>query len=1019
MTEDPGSVELVLPLPNGLAYGTAVLAVVATVLLPFAFAAGDLSFDEVMSGYYAQSAALFSVLGSLILWRRPGHLIGWTLVAIGGFDFLTRVPDLYELFGLADRNGYPPLSTIELLAWMWVPTVAGIIIWLPQLVPDGRLLSRRWRPLAWFGAVATVFLSVVFLIDPDGYPPLVGVAFLVFALAGLASVVPLVLRYRRSTGAERQQLKWVFYGLAISVPMLVLGTSGFFYGAAGAIWAVPPLVVIPVTITVAVLRYRLYDIDVVISRTLLVAGLAGFITVTYVAIVVGIGSLVGRGDEPNLILSIAATALVAVAFQPVRRRLQRVANRLVFGRRATPYDVLSGFATRVGVAEASPETLVGLAELMSDGTGAQPARVWLRVGSHLRSAATWPPGSEALDQTLEASLDAAAALPDADLAVPVQEADELLGVLTIAKPRGERVTEVDVDLVERLAAASGVLLRNLRLDAELAERLGQIEASRQRLVGAQDEARRRIEAELGGGTRAQLRTLREQLEKLSGDVDPEMMPKSAVLLGQLVASTNGALDTLASLAAGVYPPRLAADGLVAALTEQTARAAVPVQMHESGVARYPADVEAAVYFAVLEALQNVAKYADATHVRIRLSEDQGTLTFEVSDDGAGFDTAATTMGTGLQGIVDRLDTVDGTVHDRVDPGEGHRRHGHGPDRRVTPGRRRRHSGGGDPMSTIVRRATFASWVICMVAALASFVLLAMGTGQSTPGDTFVLGGTGGFAFAFAGLAFGTVGALISHRIPDNNVGWVFSVIGLGLGVGNLVYQYADQVLYGSASGLPGGAAAAVLQNALVPPVFGLVAVALMIFPDGRLPSRRWWPAAATALVGSTGTVIGYILRPGKLDAPFETVVNPFGAPGQFALWENVSAFGWPLMTVGTVLAAAAMRSRLKRSHGLQREQLKWVAFAASIAGLMIVLDVVSFFAAEEDGTADPQLVPGRHAGHRVLHHPDRCRGGHPPLPALRHRRRDQQDPAGGGAGRLHHGDVCGDRGGRRFPGRPG
>ena len=275
---------------------------------------------------------------------------------------------------------------------MWVPTVAGIIIWLPQLVPDGRLLSRRWRPLAWFGAVATVFLSVVFLIDPDGYPPLVGVAFLVFALAGLASVVPLVLRYRRSTGAERQQLKWVFYGLAISVPMLVLGTSGFFYGAAGAIWAVPPLVVIPVTITVAVLRYRLYDIDVVISRTLLVAGLAGFITVTYVAIVVGIGSLVGRGDEPNLILSIAATALVAVAFQPVRRRLQRVANRLVFGRRATPYDVLSGFATRVGVAEASPETLVGLAELMSDGTGAQPARVWLRVGSQLRSAATWPLG---------------------------------------------------------------------------------------------------------------------------------------------------------------------------------------------------------------------------------------------------------------------------------------------------------------------------------------------------------------------------------------------------------------------------------------------------------------------------------------------------------------------------------------------------------------------------------------------------------------------------------------------------
>ena len=401
---------------------------------------------------------------------------------------------------------------------------------------------------------------------------------------------------------------------------------------------------------------------------------------------------------------------------------------------------------------------------------------------------------------------------------------------------------------------------------------------------------------------------------------------------------------------------MAADGLVAALTEQTARAAVPVQLNESGVGRYAADVEAAVYFAVLEALQNVAKYADATHVTIRLSEDQGTLTFEVSDDGAGFDTAATTMGTGIQGIVDRLDTVDGTFTIESTPGKGTDVMGTVPIGVSHRGRRRRHSGGGDPMSTIVRRATFASWVICVVATLASFVLLAMGTGQSTPGDTFVLGGTGGFAFAFAGLAFGTVGALISHRLPENRVGWVFCVIGLALGVGNLVYQYADQVLYASGSGLPGGTAAAVLQNALVPPVFGLVAVALMVFPDGRLPSPRWWPAVATALVGSTFTVIGYILRPGRLDSPFETVTNPFGAAGQFALWDNVSAFGWPVMTVGTVLAAAAMRSRLRRSHGQEREQLKWVAFAASIAGLMIVLDVVSFFAGEEDGTPTVNLL---------------------------------------------------------------
>jgi signal transduction histidine kinase len=252
-------------------------------------------------------------------------------------------------------------------------------------------------------------------------------------------------------------------------------------------------------------------------------------------------------------------------------------------------------------------------------------------------------------------------MPDADLAAPVREADELLGVLTIAKPRGERVTEVDVDLVERLAAASGVLLRNLKLDAELAERLEEIETSRRRLVTAQDEARRRIEVELGGGTRAHLRELSDQLSLLAQEVDTERTPKSAMLLSQLVTATTSALDTLASLAAGVYPPRLAADGRGAALSEQAGRAAVRIEVQATGVGRYPPDVEAAVYFAVLESLQNVSKYADADAVRVRLSQEGGRLLFEVTDDGAGFDSDTATLGTGLQGIIDRLDTVDGSV----------------------------------------------------------------------------------------------------------------------------------------------------------------------------------------------------------------------------------------------------------------------------------------------------------------------------------------------------------------------
>ncbi|MDQ4038000.1 MAG: hypothetical protein M3313_06555 [Actinomycetota bacterium] len=664
--------EATLPLPNALAYAIAGFAVVVTVIVPFAIAEFGMSLTEAVAGYYIHTGVLFGVLGALILWRRPGHVLGWLLVAVGGVDALTHIPDEYVLFHLEEVIGVSSLTVEVLLGWFWVPTVAGITIALPQVFPDGNLLrGRGWRLLAWFGAAATAFLSVTFMIALDGYEPLIPVAFPLFGLASLLSLIPLVVRYRRSRGVERQQLKWAFFGLAISIPMLVIGTSGVYVGAVGAAWAFPPLLIIPAAITVAVLRYRLFDVDIVISRTLLLAGLAGFVTVAYVLIVVGVGSLVGTGEEPNLALSVVATAIVAVAFQPVRRALQRVANRLVLGRRATPYDVLSGFATRVGTAEPSPGTLVHLAELMAGGTGADPARVWLRVGDELRPAATWPVAPDRGELPVAIPVDGIRylgddtaeeiSLPGADLAVPVRDRDELLGMLTIAKPRGERIGEIDIELVGRLATASGVVLRNLRLDAELAQRLVDLEASRRRLLSAQNDARLRIEADLAGGSRGQLEQLRGRLTQLSGKVDPEATPKTAVLLGQLVVATEGALDTLDGLAAGVYPPRLAADGLVAALTEQAQRAALPVKVTATDVGRYSAEVEAAVYFSVLEALQNVAKYAGASCARVALAHEGDRLTFEVTDDGSGFDPVSTPMGTGLQGMADRLDTVGATM----------------------------------------------------------------------------------------------------------------------------------------------------------------------------------------------------------------------------------------------------------------------------------------------------------------------------------------------------------------------
>ncbi|MDQ3577734.1 MAG: hypothetical protein M3443_09090 [Actinomycetota bacterium] len=682
-----------LPLPNALAYAIAVLALIVAVIQPFAVLAKGLTLAEAVDGFFLQNGVAFALLGALILRRRPGHVIGWLLIFAGGLDALTHVGDEYELFELNEAPGFPSVAGVEaVIGWFWVPTVAMIGMALPQLFPDGRLLSRRWRPLAWLGAAATALLSTLFILDPAGLElSLFDFAFPLFGLSMLASLVPLVLRYRRSTGVERQQLKWVFYGLAVCVPLIVVGTAGTFWGASAA-WSLPALLILPVTITVAVLRYRLFDIDVVISRTLLVAGLAAFITAAYVGIVVGVGSLVGQGDEPNLALSVLATAVVAVAFQPVRRGLQRVANRLVFGRRATPYDVLSGFATRVGAAEPSADTLVHLAELMANGTGADPARVWLRVGEELRPAATWPGASDGAEQPVPIPVDAVRdlsddtvqeiRLPGADLAVPVRDRGELLGMLTIAKPRGERVGEVDVEMLGRLAAASGVVLRNLRLDAELAQRLMDLEASRRRLLTAQNDARQRIEEDLAGGSRGQLEQLRGRLGQLADEVDPGAAPKTAVLLGQLVSATDAALQTLDGLAAGVYPPRLAAEGLAAALSEQAERAALPVSVQATDTGRYPAEVEAAVYFSVLEALQNVAKYAGADSAAVVLTDDGDRLRFQVIDNGAGFDPATTSMGTGLQGMADRLDTVGGAMTVHSAPGNGTTITGHVPAARL-------------------------------------------------------------------------------------------------------------------------------------------------------------------------------------------------------------------------------------------------------------------------------------------------------------------------------------------------
>ena len=232
----------------------------------------------------------------------------------------------------------------------------------------------------------------------------------------------------------------------------------------------------------------------------------------------------------------------------------------------------------------------------------------------------------------------------------------------MAKAANDPVTPVEEKLLDDLAGQAGLVLRNVRLIEDL-------RASRQRIVAAQDEERRRLERNIHDGAQQQLVALSIKLGllKVLAPKDPQ---QTIDLADQLQRESTDALENLRELARGIYPPLLADQGLVIALEAQARKAAIPVEVKADGVGRYSQDLEAAVYFCTLEALQNVAKYAHASRATVALTRVDGALTFSVADDGEGFDREHTPMGTGVQGMADRMAALGGTLEVRSAPGDG-------------------------------------------------------------------------------------------------------------------------------------------------------------------------------------------------------------------------------------------------------------------------------------------------------------------------------------------------------------
>ena len=630
---------------------------------------------------------LFGIVGALLLSRLPGNRVGGLLlfgatVTAGSF----AAGELMTYLVRGGNTEGPAVVAIGLVSSLgWLVGIFPVILFLPLLFPDGHLPSRRWLPFAWSCAAVLVLLGVLLffgqdtlvgssddavIANPFFLPGLAGLeipdAVFAVSLIGLllGSVLSLVLRFRRSTGVERQQIKWVALAIAFLASSFILSTIASAIGLNGelidSIVSGIAFITLPVAVAVAVLQYHLYDLDVVVKKALVAGALVLLVIAAYAA-VVGLLGVITSGNESSGSVFIVAL-LLGLAFRPVTRFARRIVDRVVYGRRATPYEVLTEFSERVGESYATEDVLGRMAQILGQATGAGSARVWLRLGAELQPAASWPTDAEPAAVAVVAN----EALPtiEGETVVEVRDRGELLGALSVAMPPSDPMNPSKERLVRDLASQAGLVLRNVRLVEEL-------RASQRRLVTAQDQERRRLERNIHDGAQQQLVALSVKT-RLARDLTARDPAEVAEMLTQIDAEIQTALGDLRDLARGIYPPLLIDEGLGAALDAQARRSLVPTTIRADGLRRYAPEVEAAVYFSCLEALQNVAKYAEASSATVILAQSNGHLTFEVVDDGRGFDPAAERTGTGLQGIADRLGALHGEVTIRSQPGAGTR-----------------------------------------------------------------------------------------------------------------------------------------------------------------------------------------------------------------------------------------------------------------------------------------------------------------------------------------------------------
>jgi two-component system NarL family sensor kinase len=605
----------------------------------------------------------FSLAGALILAGHQRHPVGWLLCAFGLMMMLSVLGAIYAQRALiADPGSLPGGQGVAWVAELLsVPSLLGLVTFGLLLFPDGHLPGRRWRALAWITGVSIAMATVAVALRPGEFEAATGIenplgvdgldifdiGWIAIPFCAFACAASLIARYRTAGDLERQQIRWVAAAGCLLALAICAGSVTWWIQGGETVWGTVLLAVglagTLAAITIAILRYRLYDLDLVVNRTLVYGLLTALVVLGYVGLVTALGALL---DSSGIGVSLAATAAVAVAIQPLRLVIQRRIDRLMYGDRDDPYRALARLGARLGQTLDPDAVLPAITEAVAEGLRLPYAAIELEEGGKYQVAASQgePPGGEFVR-------------------LPLEYRGEAMGRLVVS-PRGpsEPLTRADLRLLADLARQAGVAAHGVRLTQDL-------RSSRERLVTAREEERRRLRRDLHDGLGPALAGIALELGAARGLIERDPDAVRAQLL-KLRDAVQEAIADIRRIAYDLRPPTLDEFGLVAAVREQAARlGAANNDLPANGLRvaietpaqlpPLPAAVEVAAYRIALEAITNVARHADATSCLVRIAAN-GELELEVSDDGRGTNGSGT-KGLGLVSMRERAEELGGSL----------------------------------------------------------------------------------------------------------------------------------------------------------------------------------------------------------------------------------------------------------------------------------------------------------------------------------------------------------------------